>query len=180
MGISPRLTILMRLEPGRGATCSSASCSVATIRYGGTTPQACIQIGRRVRAHVRRRGRPPADWASVRNLLGVALAAFVLAACSADGSGAEAEVAAHYRNFPSGSQPPGTRAWPEGRFTGECRAARSGLESYACLYADKRGRRGFVCFTSLSDLEINTAVGPFDSREWTGHNGLPLPPEGVC
>jgi hypothetical protein len=133
-----------------------------------------------VSVHVRRRGRPPTDWASVRNLLGVALAALVLAACSADGSGAEAEVAAHYKNFPSGSQPPGTRAWAQGRFTGECRPARSGLESYACLYADKRGRRGFVCFTSLSDLEINTAVGPFDTREWTGHNGLPLPPEGVC
>jgi hypothetical protein len=116
----------------------------------------------------------------VGNLLGVALAALAVAACSGEGSGADAKVAIRYENFPSGSQPPGTRAWPQGRFTGECRRAASGLESYACLYADKSGRRGFVCFTSLSELEISIAVGPFDTGEWTDHNGRPLPPEGVC
>jgi hypothetical protein len=119
-------------------------------------------------------------WGIVRNLMGMALTATVVVACSAGESGVDADVAVHYKNFPSGSQPRGTRAWPEGRFTGECRAARSELESYACLYADKTGRRGFVCFTSLKRLEISIAVGPFDTREWTDHNGLPLPPEGVC
>lgn len=103
-----------------------------------------------------------------------------LGGCGGKGGDIEAEVAGRHESFPSFAQPAGTPSWPQGRFTGECLPASRGTESYACLYIDGSGGRGFVCFNRVTELEIETASGPYDARRWTDHSGLPLPPEGAC
>lgn len=123
----------------------------------------------------RNRRRFDRSWRSLGFALIVALSA-----CAGKDADIETEVADLYENFPSVAQPLGTHSWPQGRFTGECRRASNGLESYACLYADEKGGRGFVCFNRLTELKIETASGPYDSRRWTDHGGLPLPAEGAC
>ncbi len=108
------------------------------------------------------------------------LAAVGASGCGHDEPSVETEVRARYERFPSASQPPGTRPWPAGRFTGECRHSVSGPESYACLYSDSSGLRGFVCVHALRELEVRTASGPYDRHVWTDHDARPLPPEAVC
>ena len=99
---------------------------------------------------------------------------------SADEPDVAAEVRARYETFPSGAQPPRTRPWPDGRFTGECSPAVHGVTEYACFYADAHGREGFVCVATGDGLDVTNAVGPFDRREWVDHAGRPRPPEAVC
>lgn len=104
----------------------------------------------------------------------------IVAACGEEPPRVEDQVRVSYTRFPSAAQPDGTRPWPEGRFTGECRHAPSGVEEYACIYTDPAGRRGFVCFRHVDELEVGTAAGPYDERVFTDHHATSLPAEGVC
>ena len=106
--------------------------------------------------------------------------AVAVAACGEEPPQVEDQVPASYPRFPSAAQPDGTQPWPEGSFTGECRHAPSGVEEYACFYTDRAGRRGFVCFRHVDELELETASGPYNERVFTDHHSTSLPAEGVC
>jgi hypothetical protein len=113
-------------------------------------------------------------------LVAVALAVAAAAgACSGGGtSGIEADVAARHEAFPSDAQAQGTRAWPEGRFTGDC--AKEGDGVHLCFYEDTRGRQGYACFTTQGGLRVLAAAGAHDPRRRFDHNGRALPPGERC
>ena len=108
----------------------------------------------------------------------LAVAAAAGACSGGETSGIEADVAARYEAFPSDAQAQGTRAWPEGRFTGVCADEGDGV--HLCFYEDARGRQGYVCFAAPGGLRALSAAGAHDPRRRFDHDGRALPPDGRC
>jgi hypothetical protein len=101
------------------------------------------------------------------------------AGCSSgEGSGAEADIAARYEEFPSAAQEPGTPPWPEGRLAGGCGEEGGGV--YLCFYEDGLGRQGYACIGTEGGLRVLAAAGAHDPRRRFDHDGRALPPDGRC